>query len=963
MDLEHKRRLYAVVRHLIELPDTEREAQIVSECAGDLALEAEIRTMLGSTASDMLDRPAAEIAERLAMSSSDEQLPIGSTVGGWQIVRALGQGGMGTVYLAERRGDGYVQTGALKLIKRGMDSNEVLARFRQERHILSRLNQPNIARLLDGGIANDGRPFLIMEYVDGESISTWAERTQAGLSARITLFLQICDAVAHAHRHLIVHRDIKPGNVLVDPDGTPKLLDFGIAKVVGHSEADSRTQTAARFLSPAYAAPEQKNPGGVISTSTDIYQLGVLLFELLSGTRYHELADANSRRPTSLLANAREKAGDHGPATIQAKSLRGDPGIIVARAVNEEPARRYATVEALADDLRRWRDGKPILARADSSAYRFRRFVSRHRLATALGMIALLGVLLGSVLALWQAQRAEREARLARSAQAFLTSVFEQSAPDAAAGARVTARELLDRGAARIRDELGDQAQLRSEMLLTLGGLYRQLGQFEQAADLLGDALRIASANGDQDMLWRTTLELGVVERQRQDSAKARLHLDAVINAPVSAEMRSRAHAERALLLEWQGDYSSALEDARAAGTIDLQRGEQGRGDDARDRHIEALILTRLGQFEDADKAFTEAISIASGIYGSNDTRVAQIQNDYAVYLLSKSRPAEGEALTRKTLESRRLRLGEKHPHVAESLQLLGGALRQQGRLDEAQSALEEALAIQRETLGNTHGDVANTLNSLSILASSRQQYATAERYVREALEIQGALGQAETASSATMATTLGVALMRMGRYEEAGQLLNRALVIHHAILGDHHPAVLNSENALAQLELRRGNTLPALEHSRKAVAIADEALGPSREAALVRATLAIGLLRNAQADLALEQAQAAAKMLEAIGAAADPRATQISVIEADALLALGRVDKARALAEKVFISRSARQTTDVSGMLGAHALLCRVERASGNPDEAKRHHAAAIALLASIVDPDPELARDIARH
>lgn len=963
MYLEQKRRLYAVVRKLLEAEDSEREALLVSECAGELALESEVRAMLASTENDVLDRPATEIAGRLAMNAGDEQLPIGSTLGGWHVLRTIGQGGMGMVYLAERCGDGYAQSGALKLIKRGMDSGEVLARFRQERQILSRLNQPNIARLLDGGIAEDGRPFLVMEYVDGESISTWATRTQASLEKRIELFLQICDAVAHAHRQLIVHRDIKPGNVLVDSDGKPKLLDFGIAKVLSHDVTNPRTLSSARYLSPAYAAPEQRNPDGVISTSTDIYQLGVLLFEMLSGTRFHELAETNSRRPTHFLASAREQAGSAGPSRIPAKALLGDPGIIVARAIDIEPARRYATVEALADDLRRWRDGKPIRARADSATYRFRRFVSRHRLATALGVTAALGILGGSALAIWQAQRAAHEAQLARSAQAFLTSVFEQSSPDTAAGAKVTARELLDHGAARIHDELGDQPQLRSEMLLTLGGLYRQLGQFDQAAELLAKALELARENDDQRTLQQATLELGVVERQRQHTDQAEILLNTIINAQPSAEMHSKAFAERALLREWQGQFEPALEDARAAIAIDQSRGKAGRGDHARDRHIEALILTRLGQFDLAETAFSESIATTTEIYGANDTRTSQMHNDYAVFLLSKSRPADGEVEARKALESRRQRLGNGHPHVAETLQILGGALRQQGRLDEAHAAFEEGLAIQRKTFGNKHGDVANMLNSLSILAASRQQYAMAEGYAREALEIQNALGLAETTTSATIAITLGVSLMRMGRYDEAGQLLNSALKIHHAILGTNHPAVLSNENALAQLELRRDNTQAALDHSRNAVKIADQVLGPSRESALARSTLATALLRSGQAALALSESQNALNMLEAVGAAADPRANQLRLIQADALLAVGRADEAWQLAEQIFAARSSAQPIDNASLLGAHALLCRVERARGHTAEARRHHIAAKTLLASLDDPDPELAKDIDRH
>ncbi len=663
-----------------------------------------------------------------------------------------------------------------------------------------------------------------------------------------------------------------------------------------------------------------------------------------------------------MLVAGREQAADAGPRAIPARLLRGDPGIIVARALDADPSRRYATVEALADDMRRWRDGRPILARPDSNGYRLRRFVDRHRIATSLGIIALLAVLTGAALALWQAQRAEHEARLARSAQAFLSSVFEQSSPDTAAGARVTARELLDRGAERIRNELGDQPRLRGEMLLTLGVLYRQLGQFEQAGALLDEAYATAKRSNDDDARLRTALELGIVSRLNQHFDIAHARFAEVLAADVPVDVQSRIHSERAQMREREGDFAQALEDVQHAVRIDAQRGAPGRGDHARDRQIEGLVLTRLGRFDEADAAFAEAIASASALYGAHDTRVAQMQNDYAVLLLSRSRPAEAEVETRKALASRRERLGDQHPGVAESLQLLGGALRQQGRLDEAKTALEESLAIQRATLGNQHGDVGNTLNSLAVLASSQQRYADAETYLREALDIQKAINQADTTVSATMAANLAVALMRMGRYDEAEPLLRGALATHHAILGTQHPAVLSNENALAQLELRRGNPAAAVEHARTAVSIAGQVLGASREAAFARSTLSIALLRSGQAEQALEEIRASRAMLEAVSTSPDARAGQLALIEVDALLGLKQAAQALPLAEQVLEERSAQPMPDVSGLVVAQAALARVQRALGNTAAAQRHRGEANSLFLRITDPDPELRREIDR-
>ncbi|MBB5208086.1 serine/threonine-protein kinase [Chiayiivirga flava] len=964
MSLDLKRRAYLVLRDLLDTPTGERDACAVERCGDDTALLTEVRDLLATDTGGVLDRTAAGVAARLVGGNDGDDaeavLPAGTQLGAWRLLQPLGQGGMGMVYLAERAGDGYVQRGALKLIKRGMDSAAVVARFRNERSILSRLTQPNIARLLDGGVAEDGRPFLVMEYVEGEPLSDWAARTAAGLDTRVALFLQVCDAVAHAHRQLVVHRDIKPGNVLVDARGVPKLLDFGIAKLLGDGEDATRTATSGHFLSPAYAAPEQRD-GGFVTTAADIYQLGLLLFELLTGARFSAIAGNTGGHPSQRLAAARELVGDDGPTAITPRQLRGDAGIIVARATDADAARRYATVEALADDVRRWRDGRPILARPDSGLYRLRRFVARHRVAAALGVIAIVGLLGGSALALWQAQRAEREAQLARSAQAFLTSVFDAASPDSEAGARVTARELLDRGAERIERDLADQPRLRADMQVTLGTLYTQLGQYDQAQALLERA-RSGWPDGSADdaaARLRLLAKLAAVERRRGRLDDALALFDSVLATDAPADARSHVLVERALLHDERGAFDAGLADARAALAIDSARDDDAGLDIVRDRHIEALMLARLGRFDESQRVFDATLADASVRLGPDDTRVAQMHNDYAVLMSSASRPEPAEAHARKALDARRRRLGDDHPAVAETLQVLGGPLRQLGRLDEAQQVLEEALAIQRKVYGNEHVQVAGTLNSLGIVASTRQQYALAETYTRESLAIYRAIGSDRTVNTATITTNLAVAMMRQGKIADARPLLEDALALHRQLLGDRHPAIFSDYNALSQLSLREGRIDEAIAHARASAAVGDALFRPGRETATVHLTLANALLRAGRADEALAEIEGAIGTLTAIGAGSEPRMLYAIALQADALIDLDRVDAAAPLAERVLRERPAN---DIANRIGAHALMARLALARQQPARAQREREAARRLLATMAAPDPELAADIAR-
>jgi eukaryotic-like serine/threonine-protein kinase len=957
--LDQKRRAFALLREVLDLPDGQRTQAIANLCGDDAPLAAEVGLMLAAERACLLDGAASDIAGRLVKDAWHDELDCGTQLGGWTIIRPLGSGGMGTVYLAERAGDGYVQLGALKQIKRGMDSVAVVARFRQERKILSRLVHPHIAHLLDGGLSADGRPYFVMEYIDGEPLPKWIDRVQPDLDARIAVFLAICEAIAHAHHNLIIHRDIKPDNVLIDASRQAHLLDFGIAKLLEDDAVDDRTGTASQFVSRAYAAPEQLK-GEAATTATDIFQLGELLFELLTDTRF-------SPAPGSALSNwlvrARANAGGAARSAVPARALQGDVAIIVARATDSEPLRRYATVEYLARDVRAWRKGHPIAARADSATYRLRRFMARHRFASAAAVLASFAIIGGGLMAGWQAREAAAEARLARAAQAFLTSVFDAAAPDAAAGDRVTARELLDRGHERIQHDLADQPRLRAEMLLTLGSLYRQLGQLPQAENLLDEArTTFGEVAPDSDGAVRAQIAYGTTMREQGDLEKSEQAIDSAFALEPQAELHSLALAERGLLREKQGRFDDAIADARAALKIDIERGEPARGDQSRDLQIEALALGRQARFDEAAKTFEQALGIARAVYGRQDTRVALMLNDYGVVLAEKGRSEEAEAATREALAIRRERLGSDHPAVAESLQVLGATLRVQGRFDESQAAQEEALKIQRAAFGNNHVLVANTLNSLGMLDFSRRKPASAEPYFREALEIYRERGESDSAPATATANNQATVLIQLGRYAEAEPLARHSLEVHLKLVGEQHPFVMSDLNTLAQLEMRRDNFNTAIGYARRATRVADSPSSPPREGAYVHLSFANVLNRAGKHEEALREVDGAIAALGRIDAS-EPRLVIAQAVRADALLGLGRFDEAHTVAEGVLAQREAQAPGDVAGLIATHALLGRIARARRSNDEAARHHAAAQRLLASERSVDPDLVRQVERR
>lgn len=499
LDPQGWRRLAELFDRALELDPAGREALLAETT--DEALRADLERLLAAdVAPGALDTASgvdvrARVQQLLDDANHGVSL-IGHCLGPWHIQRMLGSGGMGRVFLATRENDEFEQHVALKLLRAGPIGGLARERFREERRVLARLAHPNIARLLDGGVAADGEPWYAMEYVDGAPLTDWCDARGLSTTERLRVFCKVCDAVDFAHRHLVVHRDLKPGNILVDAEGEPKLLDFGIAKLLPAVGGQTRSDT--RMMTPEYAAPEQLR-NEAVSTASDVYALGAILFELLTGRRAFPDPFGSRDPPSALRActasdpsmSTRASARAVTPARLR-KQLRGDIERILRGALDPDPVRRYRSVGALAMDLRRHLRGDPISLRRDR-AYRLGKFVRRYRLGVAMGSLAVPALLAISCFALWQAHTARAQARRADAVKDFMVEVFASADPSRHPGVGSNMRALLDTGARSMLQRFGDDPGTQSEISQALAHSYAGIGAFDQAHAMAAQALAAAS--------------------------------------------------------------------------------------------------------------------------------------------------------------------------------------------------------------------------------------------------------------------------------------------------------------------------------------------------------------------------------------------------------------------------------------------------------------------------------------
>jgi serine/threonine protein kinase/tetratricopeptide (TPR) repeat protein len=813
IDPERWRVLSPYLDEALDIPADQRPAWLTAVAARDPSLGADLRTLLGQhhavTESQFLER--AVLDPRLKIPSL-----AGQVVGAYRLVSHIGQGGTGSVWLAERCDGRFVGHAAVKLLNVALVGRAGEERFRREGTILAQLRHPRIAHLVDAGVSPAGQPYLVLEHVDGQGIDEYCDARALGVEARLRLFLNVLEAVAHAHANLIVHRDIKPANVLVSKAGDVKLLDFGIAKLIERDggSGDALTHETGRALTPEYAAPEQLS-GGTVTTASDVYSLGVLLYLLLTGqhpaghalrspaTLIQAIVDAEAPRLSdavldpgdssdALTRHARECGGTT-PARLS-RTLRGDLDTIVAKALKKNPAERYVSVTAFADDVRRVLRHEPISARPDTVAYRTTRFVRRHAggvVAAAAAVVLMAGLIaLHTMRLATERDRAQREAVKAGKASEMLMGLLTSADPYSVRGRQEepTIRELLDAGADKVQTELLGQPDLQAEMLTTMGRTYRRLGAYTKAQQLLERALVVGQRvfGAEHVRVAETLTYLGEVLADKGEYAAAgqRLEQALAIQRKLLGE-----HADVAVTLvdlgrvyQDEGWNQRAEPLQREALAIRRKLLGEAHRETAVSLSDLASVLRLNGDLSGAEALLTECLETNRKTRGAEHPNTYMTLHDLALITASQGNYRAAETQLRQVLANQRKTLGEKHPVVAVTFNSLSRVLRDQRRYDEAAAALQDALAIARPSLGAEHPLVGIYSISLGAVHLARKDAAAAEPLLREGLRIRARAPGLVPSRRRTFAeddwslgsvkSLLGAALTSLHRYDEAETLL-----------------------------------------------------------------------------------------------------------------------------------------------------------------------------------------------
>jgi serine/threonine-protein kinase len=786
-----------------ELDPASRPAYLDAACHGEDALRREVERYLQSTESDTDFLTQVIHSEAVAAAVPDSEP---ERIGPYRILRKLGQGGMGAVYLAERDDRQFQQKVAIKLLRpEAAASPELLLRFRTERQILADLDHPNIARMLTGGVTSDGVPFLAMEYIEGTPLDAYCRERSLSVQTRLDLFGSICSAVQYAHRNLVVHRDIKPSNILITAAGIPKLLDFGIAKLLkpeDHAHTVALTRPAERLMTLEYASPEQVR-GAAITTATDVYALGLVLYELLAGVPPFDLSKLDHLEALRAIcetppAPPSRVAGD--------TALPADLDNIVLHALRKEPSERYASVDQLSDDLRCYLQGFPVSASHGTRRYRAAKFVRRHRFAVGLSTAAAVLVLSFGVGMAVLAARAARERDRAQQVSRFLTGLFGSLDPFLNQGANAAARELLDTGSRRIHTDLPGQPEVRADLLQTMARAYQHLGFKAEAETAFREQARAAEQayGADSVQVSGALRQLADVERQRSELALAEADLRRALAiqrkrlAPTDIELAHTLN-NLGLVLQTRGDLAGAEPLFRDAIAISGRYPEQVRETLAMMSNL-GSVLADGANYTAAEPVLREVLSRRIRLLGPNHPQVALSTMRLATLLFRKGAWTESESLFRDSLRRYQSTYSDSHPETLIAQGNLAVVLQETGRLAEAEALYRKSIETGIRAFGETVETAVTSANLASLLTAT-QRYPEAELLFQHALDTcRAKIGPGST-REARILEQRGVLLQTLGRHDAARADFQLSLSIRRDRLGPTHPDVAVLLFDLGQLQ------------------------------------------------------------------------------------------------------------------------------------------------------------------
>ena len=810
------RRVEEIFLSVLEQAPENRAAYLQSAGAGDESLRAEVEAMLLSheQAGDFMEQPAYQVNAEL-LDDETGTLKTGEAFGDYRILSLLGEGGMGEVYLAEDANLG--RKVALKLVKSGLGRTNLLRHFRREEKILAGLTHPNIARLYGGAVTEDGIPYFVMEYVEGERLDRYCDARKLKLPERLQLFRKVCAAISYAHQHLVIHRDIKPANIRVTVEGEPKLLDFGIAKLIDPQTESmgEATLTLQRVMTPEYASPEQVR-GEEVTTASDIYSLGVVLYELLTGQRPYriktrnpdEIARAISEEEPPRPSTAVARDGPNPQSAIRnPKSLRGDLDNIVLMAMRKEPSRRYASVAQFSEDIRRHVEGLPVVARKDTVGYRSAKFIRRHRVGVAAAALVTLAIIAGLIAALWEARQARAQRDVAQRINTFLQDMLGAAAPEVK-GVDIKVADLLDEASTRAKTELVGQPDVMADVLMILGRTYISLGKLDKAESALRAALEASlRANGELHPTTATTMGwLGLALANLNKTAEGEQISRKAVE--LQRKLHPRGNEDLGVALYALG-YNLINENKAQAAQPFLKEASDLIKKHLHETHgyyiatltMLAMAYDRAGDAAEAEPIYRQAIEAGKRVEARYCIFLAQADLFLGILLINKEAYTEAETVLR---ESEKIYIevngGETNYSVASAKANLGLLYFLKGNYAKAEAEDRTALDLLRKYLRPEHPVAASTEATLGLILTREGKAAEGEPYLREALAIRKKILPLGDFMIPYAASALGECLTVQKRYPEAEPILTDSYNELKSKLGDQNRRTVEARQRLVKL-------------------------------------------------------------------------------------------------------------------------------------------------------------------